>query len=178
MAQTGTQTRTQASEQTGLTRPLTYDLMGPLSPFSMMRRMAEEFDRAFSGVAFGGGQANPVRWLPSIEVVQRDGSYAVRAELAGLKPEDVKVEVVDGALVLEGERKFVQEDGRGGQYRSERAYGRFYRSIPLPEGAKIDQARAKFENGVLEVTVPISDKAANRQQIPIEAAAPANEKKS
>lgn len=147
-----------------------------MGPFSLMKRMAEEMDRAWvSPAASGEAQA---LWSPSIEVLQHNGDIAIRADLPGLKPDEVKVEVIDGALVVEGERKFEDRENQRGVYRTERLYGRFYRSIPLPEGAKTDQARAKFENGVLEVTVPVTEQSSDRRQIPIEAtttaAAPKN----
>jgi HSP20 family protein len=139
-----------------------------MNPFSVMRRMTEEMDRAFAEVSSSNGGA--AVWAPAIEVSQKDGQYAVRAELPGLKPEEVKVEVMDDALVLEGERKFEHEEDKGGMHRTEMRYGRFYRSIPLPEGAKVDQARAKFDNGVLEITVPVQEAQSNRKQIQVEGA--------
>src|SRR6185295_1138195 len=86
----------------------------------------------------------------------------------GLHPDDVKLEITDDAIVLEGERKGEREENKGGLHVTERRYGRFYRAIPLPEGAKTDDARAKFENGVLEVTVPIELLKSKRREIPIQ----------
>lgn len=78
--------------------------------------------------------------------------------------------MIDGALVVEGERKFEDQENQRDMDRTERLYGCFYRIIPLPEAAKTDQARAKLENGVLEVTVPLEERTSDRRQIPIEAA--------
>jgi HSP20 family protein len=108
-------------------------------------------------------------WTPVIEVTQQDGNCVVRAELPGLKPEEVRIEVADDALIIEGERKFEREENRGGVRRSERMYGRFYRAIPLPEGANAAQAKARFQDGLLEVTVPMTERQSNRREIPIEA---------
>lgn len=144
-----------------------YDLLSG-NPFSLMHRMSEEMDRAFGrlfGQAAGGGLS---AWYPAVDVKEKDGQLQVHAELPGLKPEDVKVEVNDNSLVVRGERKHEHEENEGGIYRSERRYGQFYREIPLPEGANPEQAKAQFNNGVLEITLPVSERASNRRQIPIE----------
>ena len=130
----------------GLGLPLTPGEFFRMSPFALMGRMTEELERLMSG---GAGREQSERvWAPAIEVTQRDGTYVVRAELPGLRPEDVKLEVTDDAIVMQGERKWEHEEDKGGMHVTERRYGRFYRAIPLPEGAKTDDVRAKFENGV------------------------------
>jgi HSP20 family protein len=138
------------------------------SPFSLMRRMTEDMDRMFEEFGFGRGHGDRGMWSPAMEIVERDGQYIVHADLPGLKPEEVKVELTDDALVIEGERKSQYEDNQGGVQRSERRYGHFYRTVPLPEGTNPEQVRARFENGVLEVTMPVPEQKSNRRQIPIE----------
>lgn len=138
------------------------------NPFGVMRRMSEEMDRAFGqGYAQQGGRGGQSGWLPAIDVSERDGQLHVHAELPGLKPEDVKVEVTEDALVIRGERKYEHEHHIGKAYRSERRYGEFYREIPLPEGVNADQARAQFRNGVLEVSIPVPQETSRRREIPI-----------
>jgi HSP20 family protein len=78
-----------------------------------------------------------------------------KIDLPGMKKEDVKVEVTDGQLAISGERKHEAEEKREEFYRCEREYGSFYRSVPLPEGAKVDDVKATFTDGVLEVSVPL-----------------------
>jgi HSP20 family protein len=139
-----------------------------MNPFSLMRRMSEEMDRVF-----GESNEREVRertWAPTVELIQREGTLVVRAELPGLKPEDVKLEITDDAIVLEGERKDEREENRGGLHVTERRYGRFYRAIPLPEGAKTEDARARVENGILEVTIPTEEPKSKRREIPIQGA--------
>lgn len=139
------------------------------NPFVAMRRLSEEMDRSFGrffGQPSGGGTHQ--RWYPAVEVRQQNGQLEVCAELPGLNPEDVKVEVTNDALVIHGERKYEQEKQEGGAYRSERRYGEFYREIALPEGVNTEQARAQFRNGVLEVTLPMPEQASRRRQIPIQ----------
>lgn len=132
-------------------------------PFTAIRRMSDEMDRLFLGFGhrrytlpelwrrpeLGAGD-----WAPDVEVLERKGELVVRADLPGMSPEDVKVEISDGTLSIEGERKYEKEEKKEGFYRSERAYGRFSRAIALPEGVAVDKAAAAFKNGVLEVTMP------------------------
>jgi HSP20 family protein len=77
----------------------------------------------------------------------------VRADLPGLRKEDVTVEISDDSLTIQGERRDEHEEEREGLFTSERTYGSFYRVVPLPEGAIPDSGKASFKNGVLEVTV-------------------------
>jgi HSP20 family protein len=168
-SQPGGMARRTASDSVGLS-PSEFML---LSPFSLMRRMMEEFDNAFrqAGSAGPGSAINArsaTTWSPAIEVQERDGNYVVRVELPGLKPDEVTVVVTDGALVIEGERRVEREEDRGGVHRTEIQYGRFYRSIPLPEGAEVDQANARFEDGVLEIVVPVPAQQSAQRQIPIQ----------
>jgi len=142
-----------------------------MTPFTLMSRMMDEMDRAFGD--FVGAKANPSEatqtvWAPAIEVSERDGNYIIRAELPGVNANDVKLEITDDAVILQGERKVERQEDERGIHVTERVYGRFFRSIPLPEGAKADEARAKFENGILEVTVPAQEQRAKRREIQIE----------
>jgi HSP20 family protein len=142
------------------------------SPFELMRRFSEEMDRAFEGFGlsrgrlFGGGETG--MWSPAVEVFERDNNLVVRAELPGLSNDDIKVEMTDDGLVIQGERRRESEEKGEGWYRSERSYGQFYRLIPLPEGANAEQAKARFENGVLEVSTSIPESQRRRRSIPIE----------
>ena len=151
-----------------------------------MRRMHEDMDRVFAqalggtgggmmsageGGGAGGGLAS---WSPAIEVKQKGNDLVVCAELPGLKPEEVRVEVNEDALVIEGERRQEQSNDQGGVHSTERRYGRFYRVIPLPQGANADQAKAEFRDGVLEVTVPIPGQQSRRRQIPVAGGRPSD----
>lgn len=143
-----------------------------MSPFELMRRFAEEMDRNFWGwerVPAGGVPAEEIAWTPSVEVRQSGNNLVVSADLPGLSEKDVKVEATEDGLVIQGERTQEKTEEEGGLRRSERSYGRFYRLIPLPEGAKIDEAKATFNNGVLEVTIPVPESQQKRRQIPISA---------
>ena len=106
-------------------------------------------------------------WTPDVEVFERNGQYMVRADLPGMKKEDISVEVTDEELVLRGERKHEKEEKEEGYYKSERSYGSFYRTIPLPEGVKIDQAKAAVHDGVLEVQMPLAKVEPKRRHLEI-----------
>lgn len=137
------------------------------NPFQMMRRFTKDMERLFEGFPGFGFPAfrtdfapfrveefENVAWIPQIEVLHNNGQFMVRADLPGITKDDVKVEVTDNMLTISGERKAEKEEKLEGFYRSERSYGSFYRQIPLPEGAKTQNAAATFRNGVLEITIP------------------------
>jgi HSP20 family protein len=139
-----------------------------LNPFSLMRRMSEEMDRVAGEFGFSRGAGNGLVWAPAIEVSQRDGAFVARAELPGLTPDQVKVEIAGDEVVIQGERVEEREADRNRVHLTERQYGRFYRAIPLPDGAKANDAKATFENGVLEIAVPFEAKQTNRTTVPIQ----------
>ncbi len=161
---TGTGTMTKRESGTRGLRP--FETAGIFSPFALLRDMTDWMDQVFEGVDM------PVRrgermWAPAVEVREKDNSLMISADLPGIEQKDVKVEVENGTLAIQGERKREQTEEREGVRRSERYYGSFYRAIPLPENAKIDQAKADFRNGVLEITVPLEESKSNRRQIPV-----------
>lgn len=141
-----------------------------MSPITLMRRFTEDIDRAISGLGAGSrrsGFEHDLTWVPSIEVRQSGNNLVVRTDLPGVNENDVRLEATEDGLAIEGERKRETEREEGGVYHSERVYGRFFRLIPLPDEAKLDQAQANFRNGVLEVTIPVSESERKRRQIPI-----------
>jgi HSP20 family protein len=142
-----------------------------MSPFDLMRRFTDELDRAFEdlGLAHGSdfGAVESETWAPPVEVFERDNNLVVHAELPGTDADDVTIELTDDGLVIEGERAREHEESREGTYRSEIVYGHFYRLIPLPEGANVEQAQAQINNGVLEIVIPMAETRRQRRSIPI-----------
>ena len=136
------------------------------NPFTLMRRMSEEMDRTFRQV-WGSRSEGISNWYPAIDVTEREGQLQVHAELPGLKPEDVTVEINNDNLIIRGERKYEREHQIGRAYRSERQYGQFYREIALPEGTNTDQTKANFRDGILEISIPVPQQASTTRQIPI-----------
>jgi HSP20 family protein len=135
---------------------------GPGDPFELLRQMTSDFDRVFDDwrpfrwPSFGY-RASPTSaaWAPRIDVLERDNRLVTRVDLPGMKKEDVTVRVADSHLELSGERKQAKEENTGDFYRIEREYGRFYRAVPLPKGVKLEDVKATFADGVLEVSVPL-----------------------
>jgi HSP20 family protein len=138
---------------------------GARDPFALLRQMTSEFDRAFEGwpsfrwpLVGQFSASESAAWSPKIDVFERDNRLVTRVDLPGMKKEDVSVEVTDGHLALSGERKHEKEEKKDNFYRSEREYGSFYRAVPLPEGVKLEDVKAIFADGVLEVSVPLPAK--------------------
>ena len=138
------------------------------SPFALMRRITDELDRTAREVGLARSGRNTTRWTPAIEIAEKEGEYRIRAELPGITPDNVRVEATKDALTIEGERRMDHEDNKEEVRRTERQYGHFFRRIPLPEEANVDQTKATFRNGVLEITIPIPQRASQHRPIPIE----------
>ena len=142
------------------------DMAWSASPFAMLEQFATEIESVFDEFGLGrswlaprSGQSSLRRsgidtWIPEIEVHQQNDELVVRADLPGMKKDDVTVDVTDRDITISGERRQEQQTERGGFYQTERTYGSFCRTIPLPEGAIADQAKATFKDGVLELRLP------------------------
>ena len=165
------------------------------SPFALMSRMMDDMDRLFADFGLGpvsgsallpelgfrGGrdQASTTQrpgrdralargsWMPQMEVFTRGNELVARADLPGLRRDDISVEILDDHLVIQGERRSDREERGDGFFHSERSYGSFMRSIPLPEGTDGEAIQARFADGVLEVTVPLPKQEERRKQVEI-----------
>jgi HSP20 family protein len=96
----------------------------------------------------------PRRWVPAVDLVEREGQLVLRADLPGMDRDDVDVRIKDGVLTVSGERKYENESKGEGYHRVERSFGRFSRSLRLPRGVDASAVSASFDRGVLEVTIP------------------------
>jgi HSP20 family protein len=141
-------------------------IRGSGDAFSLLRQMTSELDKALEGWPsfrwpaigqFAGPEA--AAWSPRIDVFEKDSRLVTRVDLPGMKKEDVSVEVTDGHLALSGERRRESEEKKDNVYRTEREYGSFYRAVPLPDGVKLEDVKATFSDGVLEVSVPLPARA-------------------
>lgn len=108
---------------------------------------------------------------PSTDVTDTDNSVNVSIELPGMTEKDIDISLSGNAMTIRGEKKIEHEEERKGVYMSERHYGSFYRTVPLPAGVDPEKAEAKFKNGVLTVILPKTEEAlANIKRIPVKAA--------
>ena len=124
-------------------------LMKP-EPFSS--EINRLFDTLFETA--NGSTTRSQRWMPAMDLVEADDHFLLKADIPGVSEEDVTIEVQDNVLTVSGERKAEHERKEKGFYRLERAFGRFSRSLTLPEGVNADAISASFDKGVLEVSIP------------------------
>ncbi len=136
---------------------------GARNPFALLRQMTAELDRAFDEPFWPSFRFPAMRtiegveaWAPKVDVFEKDNRFVTRVDLPGVKKEDVTVEVTGGHLALSGKRIQEKEEKKDNVYRTEREYGQFYRAVPLPEGVTLEDIKATFADGVLEVSVPLA----------------------
>ena len=129
--------------------------------------LTADFDRLFNTL-FDRNQAAQ-RWVPAMDLVEHDDHFLLRADLPGLGESDVNIELHDGSLTVSGERKAEHDQRERGFYRLERQFGKFSRTLTLPDGIDGEQVKASFKNGVLEVWIPKPEQRKPRR-IPIGAA--------
>jgi HSP20 family protein len=112
-----------------------------------------DVDRLFDAF-FGADRDQSRRWVPPVDLVEAEDHFVLKADLPGLTEQDVSIEVQDGTLTISGERQAEHESNERGWYRIERSFGSFSRSLTLPDGVNADAITARFDNGVLEVSIP------------------------
>ena len=123
-------------------------------PFGEVLQMQRDMDRIFSRLGTAESRPAATAWMPRINVKQTGDDVAVHVELAGIKPDDVDIEVTDGVLTIKGERTAETEREDEGWLVRESSFGSFERSLVLPEGVDPASIRADFHDGMLEVHVP------------------------
>ena len=112
-----------------------------------------EIDRFFDDFGLGLKNTDSV-WNPSVDLSETDDHYEVKAEIPGMKKEEIKISVKDNVLTLSGEKKQEIKKDDEKAYRIERMYGQFERSFTLPKNVEADAIKAKYKDGVLTVQIP------------------------
>ncbi len=105
------------------------------------------------------------RWVPTVDVVEQQDQYVLKADLSGIDRKDIEIVFEDGALTLKGERSESIDDSHDGYKRVERSYGSFQRTFRMPDNIDAESITAKSEHGVLEVHVPKQEKAHKRIEV-------------
>jgi HSP20 family protein len=131
------------------------------SGISRLSSFHDELERLFNSRLGGGAPDSTsfVSWVPALDVYEEKDNYVVKAELPGLTKEEVQLSLEKGTLTISGERKSEAKNEGTEVYYSERSYGRFQRTINLPESVAADQVKAQFKDGILTVTLPKSEEA-------------------
>jgi HSP20 family protein len=145
------------------------------NPFALMQELSDEMDRLFDSFFHGApmrgrGQDVPNLWMPDVEMSEEGNQLRVCVDLPGVPKDNVKIDVHEGALVIQGERREERTEGgeERGFRRSERRYGSFYREIPLPEYVDTEKAEARMQEGVLNITFPITEQRKRARRLEIQ----------
>lgn len=133
-----------------------WDPFGELEEVS--NRLNRLFGRSAAPATTGSEMLQMADWTPSADIEETENAFVVKAEIPGVKKEDVKATVEDGILSIRGERKMEKEESGKKFHRVERSYGSFMRSFRMPDGVDDAAAKAEFKDGMLNVTLPKSEK--------------------
>ncbi|MGN6554481.1 MAG: Hsp20/alpha crystallin family protein [Verrucomicrobiota bacterium] len=138
---------------------------GGASPLDELNRIRSEINRLFENPfsVFAPSTSFFAGWQPTVDIYEDHEKATVRAELPGMKKEDINVALEGSTLTISGERKLEEEERQGDSYRAERFFGRFQRSITLPHLVDANKMRATYKDGVLEVICPKSEEAKPKQ---------------
>ncbi len=138
-------------------------------PFRDLVNIQEEMNRLFDDF-FGRSVSRPEwpegAWTPSVDVAETKDDVVIKAEIPGMKKEDVKISIQDNVLTLKGEKKQEKEEKDANFHRIERSYGAFCRSFTLPTSVKTDKIKATYKDGVLNITLPKTEEV-KPKEIPI-----------
>ena len=124
------------------------------NPFRELEEMQTRLNRLFGDARLAGTAEDGTflaGWAPAVDIQETDKEYMIKADLPDVKKEDVKVELLDGSLTIEGERKQEKEEKGKGFHKVEREYGKFVRRFDLPNEVDASQVQAEFKDGVLNV---------------------------
>ena len=124
-------------------------------PWTFVDLLHRDLDRLVGGRRAAGDEESPVAdWVPAVDIVEEKDRFVLRADVPGVRIEDIEVSMDNGILSISGERHAIARDDESGVQRIERATGRFLRRFTLPETANAEGIAAKSANGILEVSIP------------------------
>lgn len=132
-------------------------------PWNVLNQLRREMDRVFEGENAEGSNIATADWTPAVDIKETDTAFVITADIPGVDPKDIEVNMENGVLTIRGERKEEKEEEKEGYKRIERVRGTFYRRFSLPDTADADKISAKSKNGVLEITIPKQEKVQPRK---------------
>ncbi|MBI4734132.1 MAG: Hsp20/alpha crystallin family protein [Rubrobacteridae bacterium] len=132
------------------------------NPWRDLMRMQEDFNRTFESFV-RPGVVSEFRWMPDVDVFEKEDKIMVRVDLPEIKAEDVDVSIIDNSLIIKGERKHTEEVKGEDYYMTERRFGAFERAIDLPAPVKPEEVHAMYRDGVLEVTLPKAEEKKSKE---------------
>jgi HSP20 family protein len=137
----------------------------PWGALGRLTDLRDEIDRLFENPLAEFGRTSPLfsGWAPALDIHEDKDNVYVRAELPGMKKEDIDLSLHGGTLSISGERKSEEKSKDAEVYRSERFFGRFQRTVTLPSPVAVDQVKAQYKDGILTVTLPKSEEAKPKQ---------------
>lgn len=121
---------------------------------TLQDRINRMFNEAFAGSTDFEDEVGMSAWRPAVDIFDTDNAIVIKAELPGIKKDDVSIDVKGNVLIIKGERFFDKETKEENYYRKERSFGKFQRSFTLPDAVNPEAIKANFKNGVLEIEVP------------------------
>ena len=136
----------------------------PFSAFTSVERQMRSMLDQFAG----RGWLEDFDWKPDTDIYREDGKLFVRAELAGIDPKDVTIDVEGSVLHIKGEKRIEHEVEEGDRFMRERRFGSFHRDLMIPEGVEAEDIVATYENGVLTIELPIPESVDEPGKVPIE----------
>ncbi|MFQ5777126.1 MAG: Hsp20/alpha crystallin family protein [Terriglobia bacterium] len=132
-------------------------------PFRDLSNLHRRLDRLFEDGFTGFRPLDGATWMPAVDILEKDNEIVLKADLPGIDPKDVEINVENGTLMLRGSRKLTSDVKQEDYHRVERVYGSFVRSFSLPGSVDADKVEAAYRNGVLELTLPKRPEAKPKQ---------------
>jgi HSP20 family protein len=136
-------------------------LMRSWQPFTEIETIRQQLDKAFDQLATTRDNSEAA-WMPAVEFVDAGDNFVLKAQLPGIDPKDIDVQVTREAISISGERRYENTDKKSGYVRSEFRYGKFHRVLTLPAPIQNDSVQAEYKDGILMLTLPKVAEARNK----------------
>ncbi len=137
-------------------------------PFHELRREIDRLFQEFFGKSTLPEKFEMFEWIPAVDVSETEDNIIVKADLPGVKPEEIEINISDNILTIKGEKKKEEEEKKENFYRVERYYGSFMRAIQLPVDIDVEKVKATYKDGVLKITLPKKAEAKKAIKIEVE----------